>query len=79
MVPPVLVALPEPVVLPEPIVLPDPVALPEPLFDFEVADVEAVEVPLLSLPPQPARHSAAPNNGTRTRVGCMFFMRVKDR
>jgi hypothetical protein len=70
----VVVVPPEPVVLPDPVVLPEPVVLEEPLFELEVPAVEDAEVPLLSLPPQPARHSAAPNNDTRTLVCCLFFM-----
>ena len=74
---PVTVVLPVPVLLPEPVVLPDPVVLPELELllellpelllevELEVPEVEDTEVPLLSLPPHPARHSVAPNSDTQ--------------
>src|ERR1700722_14200714 len=74
-VPPVL---PEPLpVLPEPVpVLPDPDVLPEPLVlpvpdVVGVPEVEAV-VPLLLLPPHPARQSAAVTSDTRALDCCVF-------
>ena len=81
----VVVVLPEPVpvVLPDPVVLPELELLlellPEPLLELElevpeVEDPEVPEVPLLSLPPHPARHSVAPNSDTRTLVCCTFFI-----
>ena len=82
----VVVVLPEPVpvvvVLPDPVVLPELELLlellPEPLLELEleVPEVEDPEVPLLSLPPHPARHSVAPNSDTRTLFCCMFFMMI---
>ena len=76
-VPPDPEVLPEPEVLPDPDVLPEPEVLPVPDVlpapELEVPDVGAV-VPLLSLPPHPARHRAALTNDTRTPVCCMFFI-----
>jgi hypothetical protein len=60
-------------VLPEPDVLPDPLVLPVP--DAGVLDVEAV-VPLLLLPPHPARQSAAVSSDTRALDCCAFFIAI---
>ena len=77
--------LPEPDVLPEPLVLPDPEVLPEPdvlpeplLLELEPDVGEPVDtgLPLLSLPPHPARHSAAVISDTKTLDCCTLFMVV---
>jgi len=70
--------LPEPDVLPDPLVLPDPDVLPEPLLELEPDVGVPVDagLPLLSLPPHPARHSAAVISDTKTLDCCTLFMVV---
>ena len=68
---PLLEVLPE--VLPELLLEPLLELLPELPVEL-VPEVDDPKVPLLSLPPHPARHSVAPNSDTRTLVCCTFFI-----
>jgi hypothetical protein len=76
---PLLEVLPE--LLLEPLLEVLPELLLEPLLELLpelpvelVPEVDDPKVPLLSLPPHPARHSVAPNSDTRTLVCCTFFI-----
>ena len=78
---PELELLPEPELLLElllePLLEPLLEVLPEVLPELPVElvpEVDDPKVPLLSLPPHPARHSVAPNSDTRTLVCCTFFI-----